>query len=245
MKEQKMTGKQCNAEIAENAANAEFCGGAKAGAVTASDKAENPRVRKHIDNADELYEKKEYTKAVNEYIRALEIEPENTYALLGRGVACYSNGEYGKARTDFQKVLRFAEAKNDASGMADAYIDLAYTYYSEAQYDQATAFFEKAFALDDKKARYYQNCGTAYYQAGEYGKARTKFTEAARFAEAKNDTSGMAQAYDLVGNTYYSEANYDKAIAFFEKAIALDDKKALIFCNAVIFKRAAKRPPSR
>jgi tetratricopeptide (TPR) repeat protein len=108
---------------------------------------------------------------------------------LGRGKAYSDSNEYGKARTDLKKAARLAIAEDDTSGMAQAYNALGDTYQSQASYDKAIAFYEKAIALDDKKAVYHQNCGNAYYRTGEYGKARTDLKEAARLAEAENDTA--------------------------------------------------------
>jgi tetratricopeptide (TPR) repeat protein len=281
-------------------AGAKFCPecGTKVGAVTrdtvtrdtVSDKAENPRVREHLDEANELLEKEEYAKAIAEYTLALKTEPENVEALTGRGTAYSDAEEYGKARTDLKKAVRLAEAGDDTEAMARAYNTMGHTYGSEAKYDKAIEFYEKAIALDDKNVTYYKNCGDAYLADGngdkageyferaveldpentealiwrgkayfgnkeygkaiaeytraleldpentdaliwrgmtysvneEYGKARSDYQKHIRLVEAGDDTEGMAWAYISLGDTYFDEKKYGKAIAEYTSALEIE-----------------------
>jgi tetratricopeptide (TPR) repeat protein len=224
---------ECGTPV-KNTAKPVFCAecGAKAGAVnrdvvtrnTSSDKAENPRVREHIDKAEELVGEEKYGKAIAEYTRALAIEPENTKTLIGRGEAYSGASEYGKARTDFQKAVHLAEAGNDTGTMAEAYDDLGDTYYSEKKYKKAIEFYEEAIALDDKEAFYYIHCGEAYLLDGDEDEAEEYFERAIELDPETSDV--VTTEYWIHGFRYYREEKYDKAIEFYKKAISLDDKDA-------------------
>jgi tetratricopeptide (TPR) repeat protein len=138
-----------------------------------------------------LWENNEYDKAITEYTYALEMKPENSEALLGRGDAYYFNEEYGKAIADYTRAL-------------------------EIDPDNTEALMWR---------------GRAYSNNVEYGKALSDFKKALRFAEDVDDTGTIAEAYEDLGYTYYRDENYDKAILFFEKYIALGHRNDIVYMN--------------
>ena len=82
------------------------------------------------DQGYELLEDKEYDKAKEYFERALEINPDNPYALLNLGVVYDAKGEKDKAVRMYQRVIRLdseerAALSTDPDRTGDRLVDIA------------------------------------------------------------------------------------------------------------------------
>lgn len=185
------------------------------------------------ENGDKYYDDGNYTRAINEYDKAIRMDPENHEYLNSRGVAYYDQGKYYYAISDFINAIRCK------SNFALAYYNLAYSKYNlddnraalkdvetsilyDPEYcgaynlmgliytdmeasDSAMMAFEKAYQCDSSNSLYLFNMGYLRYSDREYELAIDQFNRAlVKGYEEDNIYSYIGNSYDAVG--YYDEA---------------------------------------
>jgi tetratricopeptide (TPR) repeat protein len=84
----------------------------------------------------------DYDKAIAEFTKAIESEPDCADAYYYRGSSYDKMGEYDKAIADYNKAL---EIRPD---YAVAYYNRGQAYYKQKEYDKAIADWEKAIKLN-------------------------------------------------------------------------------------------------
>jgi tetratricopeptide (TPR) repeat protein len=211
-------------------------------------------------NAAALYEKGEkfydegnYTLAINEYDKAIRMDPENHEYLNSRGVAYYDQGKYYYAMSDFINAIRCK------SNFALAYFNLAYSKYNlddnraaledvetsilyDPEYcgaynlmgliytdmessDSAMMAFENAFQCDSSNSLYLFNMGYLRYSDREYLLAIEQFTKALK--KGYDDMN----IYSYIGNSYDAAGYYDEAIEAHSKYIEAYETDYVGFYN--------------
>lgn len=157
---------------------------------------------------------------------------------MGRSFLIQNNIKASKAH--------FIQAVGLDDGLWRAHNYLGTIYDREGQWDKAVAAYQAAIALQPDKGWIYNNLGMSYLLAGQYKPAVDALLDAAahHFARAKvynnlgvalarlgyheaafeafKKAGGEPQAYNNLGCIYMKEGRFDKAIAYFEKAIAIE-----------------------
>ena len=156
-------------------------------------------------------------KAIEDYTKAIGIEPYSFLDYHNRGVAYHKQGKLDKAMEDFNKAI---ELKSN--------YDLAYnnrggTYYEQGKLDKAIEDFTRAIELDPNNDQAYYNRGVVYYKQGKLDKAIEDYTKA---IELNPDN---AEAYNNRGEAYYKQGKLDKAIEDYTKAIELNPDDDLAY----------------
>jgi len=107
----------------------------------------------------------EYDKAIPDYSRAIELNPENYRYYLERAhINSHPNVEkYDQAISDYSKVM---ELKPEEAGAI--YYLQGYAYRKKGDFDNAIFIYNKAI---EKKFLCYEERGDAYIALGEYDKA--------------------------------------------------------------------------
>ena len=165
--------------------------------------------------------KRRWDEAIDEYNKAIEINPEYACAYNARGHAYYIKGQYDKAISDFTKAIKL-NPRN-----AEAYNDRGITYdEGKSEYDKAISDFTKAIELNPKDAKAYNNRGNAYVKKGQFDKAISDYTKAIEI----NPRNATAYYYNR-GSVYDEEDQYDKAISDYTKAIELNSRYAYAYKN--------------
>src|SRR6476660_5176781 len=90
---------------------------------------------------------------ISDYTKALESDPNNATAYLGRGTAHLKAFDFDSAITDFTKAIEL-KPNNDS-----AYTNRGAAYYEKAEFDRAIADFTKAIDLNPRSALAYCNLG--------------------------------------------------------------------------------------
>jgi tetratricopeptide (TPR) repeat protein/V8-like Glu-specific endopeptidase len=201
----------------------------------------------------DLEEKKDYRGAIEEYNKALDINPKYGKAYFGRGNVHKELKDYPKALADYSKTIaidpKYAAAYNNRGivhkqlkdypkAVADynqaIAIDpkLALAYGNRGivraelkDYPKALADFNQVLAIDPKSALAYYNRGIVHKELKEYPKALADYNQA--IAIDPKDP----KAYGNRGLVRYELKDYPKAIADFNQAIALDPKDAGAYNN--------------
>ncbi|MEH6455494.1 MAG: tetratricopeptide repeat protein [Cocleimonas sp.] len=116
--------------------------------------------------ADELFESKQYTKALSLYNKAVTIVPTKIRYRYKRGLANERLGNLAKAETDFNFVL--AKRDNDADTLnALGYMLSVHT----KRFTEAKAHISKAYILRPNDPLILDSLGFVLYKTGELNKA--------------------------------------------------------------------------
>ncbi|MBN2880010.1 MAG: tetratricopeptide repeat protein [Clostridia bacterium] len=185
------------------------------------------RARVYFLNGNIALDKKDYSKAIENYNRAIELDDANYGAYYNRGYsyAQKKNPNYDNVISDYNKAI---ELDPD---YAIAYINRgnAYAIKENPDYEKAIEDYNKAVELDPDYAIVYSNRGNAYAikDNPDYEKAIKDYTKAIEL-----DPS-YAIAYNNRGDAYTEKENpdYEKAIKDYTRAIELDPSYAIAYNN--------------
>lgn len=116
--------------------------------------------------------KDELDRAIQDYDRALELNPANAKALDNRGLAYTLKGDYAHAISDFDEALRFNP------GNVTALANRAAAYTRSGDYLQAVSDYDQALGINPRNANALNSWGRAYLHLGRFAAARHDFEEA-------------------------------------------------------------------
>jgi Flp pilus assembly protein TadD len=153
-----------------------------------------------------------YDAALVEYVRALEVEPDNaeTHYRVGRVHAVLGNG--ATARDAFLRALAKAPAHPGALE------GLGLLYLEEGQRDAANSLLHKAVAKDPARWRAYNGLGVLADLAGKHALAQRYFGSALDLRPAD------ATLMNNLGYSYYLDGRLREAQQQFERVVAADPK---------------------
>lgn len=127
-----------------------------------------------------LYRKKEYDKAISDYNKALELNPENEKIYIGRGVVYIMKEDFDKAITDFDIAIKL-NPEHDES-----YINRGVAYGGKGEFDKAISDFDIGIDLNPHNDKAYTNRGNAYEDKGDYDKALSDYNKAIKLNPGNN-----------------------------------------------------------
>jgi tetratricopeptide (TPR) repeat protein len=139
----------------------------------------------------------------------LQAEPRNFDVLIIAGSARLKKGEAGPALELFQRAKEINPA--DAS----LHFDIGAAYVVQKKYGQALTEFEEALKLDPDRI---DALGSIAQVLAGQGNRRAGF-ERAQQQLAK--TKKKAEVYQLLGQLSLDQQDYEKALSYLEKAVAL------------------------
>lgn len=133
-------------------------------------------------------------KAVTEFRRVLELEPDFHAALNYLG---YTFAERGENLDEALDLTRRAVALDPDNG---SYVDsLGWTYYQLGRYDQARGYLERAARLEPEDATLQEHLGDVYVALGEKERAREAYRRAVELDD--DNLEKVRQKLDKLGET--------------------------------------------
>lgn len=165
------------------------------------------------------YAGKEWDKAMADYSKAIEIDPNYTDAYYSRGNAWDNSGQFDKAIADYSRAIEINPK------LTQAYYNRGAAYGKIGQPDLAIADCSKAIEIDPKSSEAYANRGVAYLNLGQWDNAIADFS----IAIGLNPNS--TQAYENRGVAYINLRQWDKAIEDCSRAIGIDPDNAKVYNN--------------
>jgi len=131
----------------------------------------------YFEKAYDYAENGEYQLAIDNYTRAIRIDPDFTKAYIYRGFAYRSSGKCEDASFDFTRAIKIAPD--------DPYVHEWYDYRGNAygclgNYEDAIADFTKAVRINPDFSGAYSNRGNTYSSLGNYEDAIADYTRAIR-----------------------------------------------------------------
>jgi tetratricopeptide (TPR) repeat protein len=151
-----------------------------------------------------------YRLAMQDFVKAIEIQPNYIESYYNRGLACNSLGNYRQAIEDFDKTIE------RIPGNPDPYISRGIAYNGLGNYRQAIENFDKAIEIRPGYPGAYSNRANAHIGLGNYAQALEDYNEAIRL---KADSEIIY--YDR-GTLYTMHGQYQLAIEDFDKTISLN-----------------------
>ena len=153
--------------------------------------------------------KGDFDRAIADFNKAIELNPNSNEAYNSRGIAYSSKGDFNSAIADFSKAIKL----NPNS--AEAYSIRGLAYIRQENFDHAIADFNKAIELNPNSNEAYNTRGVAYSKKGNFDHAIADFNKAIELNPNSNE------AYNSRGIAYSSKGDFNSAIADFSKAIEI------------------------
>lgn len=152
--------------------------------------------------------------AVDDFTRAIALDPQNAAAYNNRGLMEAAMKNYDAALQDFHQAITLQP------NLAAAYNNRGMIRNVLADYPGAIADLNAALTLQPDLAEAYYNRGNAYAMLAEYVRAIADFTHAI------NLSPGFTDAYNHRGKAQGLVGAYSGAIEDFTHAIALNPQQA-------------------
>lgn len=159
--------------------------------------------------------KGQYQQAMDNYNKALEMEPNFTNAYINRGLLYRGNKQYDLALKDYTRALEIEPRS------ATAYNNRGVLYRIKGQYELAISDYNSAIKIDSKFAGAYYNLGVIYHRY------KNKFNQAIHFYSKAIETNPKyPDAYDNRGHVYIMKLrDKEKGCSDFSEACKLGQCK--------------------
>jgi tetratricopeptide (TPR) repeat protein len=202
--------------------------------------AEANAARAHYNRGNVYYDQEQYSAAIEDFSRAIELEPDLSSAYFNRGNAYFIQEEYKNAFNDFDMALSIVQSA-DAQGsegqtgsrqqrpaaLKDALPspteilnNRAAANHQLGEEEAAEKDLRQAISIKPQSALLHFNLGTLLYDRDQYQEAVSAFSNA-----IEQDPS-MIRAYFNRGNAHYKIANYQQAARDFQKVLELEKSRS-------------------
>lgn len=162
----------------------------------------------------------ENEKALEDYEKAISINPKYSYAYNNMGIVYCDMKQYEKAIMFYEKALKFKPNNDKANeNIADIYL-----YYLK-DYKKAVFYYTKQIKLTPDNAGVYRYRAQAYFELGEIENEKQDYTTALKYyLEDLPYNEDYPCIYKNIGLCYEHIGELDKAIKYYKKAVKLSLK---------------------
>jgi tetratricopeptide (TPR) repeat protein len=161
-----------------------------------------------------LFQKKELSDAESEFNKAIELDKNNSDALLKLGQVEAAEGSASQALATYQQSIK------DHPREIGFYILAGELYGSQKDWDQAKAMYQKALEIQPDNALASNNLAYVLLQQGGNVDVALAMAQTARrgLPESSN-------AADTLGWAYFQKGVYQSAIQMFQESLRLNEKR--------------------
>ncbi len=165
------------------------------------------------------------------FFESFEAPKELAAALINVGMEFRREGLLEKAIEYYQRGLIKAREGKVPSYEANALNNIANAYKKQEYYEKALEYHKKALEVrktfTNRRQEYisYWNIGTVYRDLNLIESALENYLIALEGFEKIGDKSAMGSIFDSLGALYSEQGNYDLAIKYSNKALALFDAR--------------------
>ena len=123
--------------------------------------------------AAKLFNEGKDEEALDQFNKALEVDPNYGWAYIGRGMVYSGMEEFDRCIGDITRGLNLLYKKHDENfnEFDRAYLGRGEAYYTMGLFDKAIADYEKSIEINPDFVVPYGMCGMAYQRKGDYQKA--------------------------------------------------------------------------
>ncbi len=181
----------------------------------------NPKQKSVIySNRGNAYsDKGDKDRAIQDYDKAIELNPQNADAFNNRGVVYRNKGDKDRAIQDYDKAIELNPQH------AEVFYNRGVTYSDKGDKDRAIQDYDKAIELNPQHAEAFNNRGVAYSDKGDKDRAIQDYAKAIELNPQN------AKAFNNCGNAYRGKGDPDRAIQDYDKAIELNQQDVGAFNN--------------
>jgi serine/threonine-protein kinase len=165
-----------------------------------------------------------YDLALQEYQRALELDPRSADAVIGLAESYDSAGRTADAEAAFRKAIALRPDSWEGYNHLGSFLD------DHQRFDEAIAQFHHAIELTPDNAPVYLNLGAVYIDVGE----PKRFPEAEQMLRKSIALDPSYPAYTNLGYLYIQQHKYSEAAEAVEKALQLNDKDYITWGNLAL-----------
>jgi tetratricopeptide (TPR) repeat protein len=162
------------------------------------------------DEAFDLLTKGQHDKALAEFRKLVEIEPDDTAALNNLGSALSETGQFDQAVAQFRKVLSIDPDNYKA------YSNLGVALGRIGKFEEAAAQFEQALSISPDDARTHSAFGAVLFNSGRADAAMP------HLEKALDLNPGDTDARNNLGGILARSGRFDEAIPHFRKALEIE-----------------------
>lgn len=190
--------------------------------ITNSIKTDPKYVFAYVARAQMFSTKGMFDRAISDISEAIKLEPQNVDLLVARSGYYYKNKQFAEGLADMKTKIKLNP--NSIMGYFDAAVfakEMDINYNSDSFFSQAYANTEiPKYATDAFFAKF-------LLRFGSYEEAKIKYEAALLVAEKYFDDDD----FHNVGIVYYKTKNLDKAVLYFNKAIAKNADNVAYYNN--------------
>ena len=173
----------------------------------------------HIERAKQLYWSENIQDAINTFTLAIEMEPNNVDAYIGRGLS------WDKLQKHLEAVDDYTHAIKIAPTTIVPYIFRGSAYVSLKDYSKAIEDYNRIIELKPNLSFAYEFRGKIWAVSGDYSKAILDFNDAL----ALDPTAGSI--YFERAQAWADSGNYSMAIDDYNKAIEINPPDSIAYYN--------------
>ncbi len=159
--------------------------------------------------------------ALEEFQRALQLDPRNADAIKGLAHSYESAGRAADAEAAYKKAIAL---RPDYWG---GYNSLGAFYHSQGKFEDAITQFRHVIELTPDNAQAYSNLGAVYVDAGDY----KKFPEGEKALKRSIELSPSYGAFANLGYLYALEQRFAESADATEKALQINDHDFIVWAN--------------
>jgi tetratricopeptide (TPR) repeat protein len=164
----------------------------------------------HYEAGNDLFKQGKFDDAIEEYKKAVEINPDYAAAFRNWGLALSRLNRHEMAIPLFEKAIGIS------ASYIDAYNDLGIALAALKRYSEAIDAYKKAIAIDPNYAFAYTNWASALTSQGHYADAIPVYLKLIGI------DGNNADAYNNLGIGHYNLKQFGEAIAAYTKALELN-----------------------
>jgi tetratricopeptide (TPR) repeat protein len=169
-----------------------------------------------------------YAEALDDWEKAIELNPDDTEALICQSVALMSLGRYEEAKELLDSVasnlVKYPDSEHK-NALARAYLNRAFISFEQKNFVSSRKDCEQALELDPSFLLTHACFGFIHLERKEYDLAISAFIK----AEAQN--KDYPELYNAIAVTYSYLGNNPLAVENFNIAIKLSPNMAELYCN--------------
>ncbi len=200
--------------------------GAAASAGAPAQKPLDPAFTAALNKGIDLFNKNKIDEALVEFLKALEIESNNTAVRNWMGAAYQRQNKHKEAIEIYEQVVQLDP------DYAEAHNNLAFSYQSTQDYEKAESEYKRALELKPAMLQARLNLATVLQKEKKYDEALKEYE-----AVLKADPS-KTECYLFMGDLAKDLKDTDKAMKYYNKALEINKKDPAVICRIALIYRA-------
>ncbi|MEP6750494.1 MAG: tetratricopeptide repeat protein [Bacteroidota bacterium] len=159
---------------------------------------------------------------------AISITPSNSTYWFNRGEYLFAANKMEQAITNYDRAIQLTPA------YTTSYYKRGLSYYNLKKYHPAIADLRSADSLNSSMYLVPKSLGDAYYAIADFPGASVYYENSLKTIDAGKAQvlpATIAEIYNLLGETYYKAANYEKALNSFKSALKKNGNFPLAYYN--------------